>query len=148
LFPAARPGTDSFSFGPPNTGSPYGASDFDEDTLRWLDQQRQGETWSIAMSSAMVAEDALIGGHPVLAVGGFSGGDHAGSRTRVADAVADGRLRYFLAGGAGFGSQEPEVFATVRDVCTRVPSSAWGGSGLSGVYDCAGKGDALRDPAS
>jgi 4-amino-4-deoxy-L-arabinose transferase-like glycosyltransferase len=148
LFPAARPGTDSFSFGPPINSSPYGASDFTEDTLRWLDAQRTTETWSIAMSSAMVAEDAIIEGHRVVAIGGFSGGDNAGSATRVADAVSAGRLRYFLAGGAGFGSQEPDVFAVVRSVCTQVPSSAWGGHGLSGVYDCQGKANALLGTAS
>jgi 4-amino-4-deoxy-L-arabinose transferase-like glycosyltransferase len=148
LFPTARPGTDSFSFGPPTNGSPYGASDFTEDTLRWLDSQQTTETWSIAMSSAMVAEDAIIEGYRVVAIGGFSGGDHAGSATRVAHAVADGRLRFFLAGGAGFGSQEPDVFAVVRDVCTQVPSSAWGGHGLSGVYDCRGEAKALLEAAS
>jgi 4-amino-4-deoxy-L-arabinose transferase-like glycosyltransferase len=148
LFPAARPGPDVFSFGPPNNGGPFGPSDFTDDTLRWLDEQRTTETWTIAMSSAMVAETAIIEGHRVVAIGGFSGGDGAGNATRVADAVADGRLRYFLAGGAGFGSQQPEVFAVIRSVCTQVPSSAWGGHGLSGVYDCQGKGDALLEPAS
>ena len=146
LFPAARPGTDSFSFGPPTNGSPYGASDFTDDTLRWLDEQRTTETWSVAMSSAMVAENAIIDGHRVVAIGGFSGGDGAASADRVADAVAAGRLRYFLAGGGSFVGDEPDVFEVVRSVCTRVPSSAWGGDGLSGVYDCQGKADALAGP--
>ena len=97
---------------------------------------------------AMVAEDAIIEGHRVLAVGGFSGGDRAASAARVADAVGDGRLRYFLAGGAAFIGEEPDVFATVRSVCTRVPSSTWGGRGLSGVYDCQGKADDLRQGAT
>jgi hypothetical protein len=148
LFPAARPGTDSLSFGPPTNGSPYGASDFTEDTLRWLDTQRTNETWSIAMSSAMVAEGAIIDGHRVVAIGGFSGGDNAASATRVADAVAAGRLRFFLAGGGAFVGQEPDVFEVVRSVCPRVPSSAWGGRGVSGVYDCKGKSDALLGAAS
>ena len=78
---------------------------------------------------------------------GFSGGDHAGSATRVADAVADGRLRFFLACGARFDLEEPDVFAAVRSVCTQVPSSEWGGDGLSGVYDCRGKANALLGPA-
>ena len=145
LFPAARPGTDSLSFGPAINGSPYGVSDFTDETLRWLDEQRTTETWTIAMPSAMVAEDALVAGHRVVAIGGFSGGDHAGSSTRVADAVAAGRVRYFLAGGGRADLQAPEVFAAVRSVCTRVPSSAWGGTGLSGVYDCQGKADALLE---
>lgn len=136
LFPAARPGSDSLSFGPPTNGSTYGASDFTEDTLRWLDEQRTTETWSIGMSSAMIAEAAIIDGHRVVAIGGFSGGDNAAGAARVADAVSDRRLRVFLAGGASFVGQEPDVFAKVRDVCTQVPSSAWGGKGLSGVYDC------------
>ena len=100
------------------------------------------------MSSAMVAEDALIEGHRVVAIGGFSGGDQSASATRVADAVAAGRLRFFLAGGGRFDLQEPDVFAVVRSVCPRVPSSAWGGHGLSGVYDCQGKASALLGPAS
>jgi 4-amino-4-deoxy-L-arabinose transferase-like glycosyltransferase len=148
LFPAARPGTDLFASGPPTNDSPYGAADFTEDTLRWLDAQRTTETWTIAMPSAMVAEDALIEGHRVVAIGGFSGGDGAASAARVADAVAAGRLRFFLAGGGRFDLQEPDVFAVVRSVCTRVPSSAWGGNGLSGVYDCQGKANALLGPAS
>jgi hypothetical protein len=83
-----------------------------------------------------------------VAIGGFSGGDHAGSATRVAAAVAAGRLRFFLAGGGRSDLQEPDVFAAVRSVCNRVPSSAWGGEGLSGVYDCEGKANALLELAS
>jgi hypothetical protein len=133
------------SFGPPTNDPPYAASDFTEGTLRWLDAQRTTETWTIAVSSAMVAEDALNEGHRVVAIGGFSGGDHAASANRVADAVAAERLRFFLAGGMRFGFQEPGVFAVVRSVCTRVPSPAWGGHGLSGVYDCQGK---VKRPSS
>jgi len=98
------------------------------------------------MASAMVAEDALIEGHRVVAIGGFSGGDHSASATRVADAVAARRLRFFLAGGGRFDLQERDVFAVVRSVCTRVPSTAWGGNGLSGIYDCQGKASALLGP--
>jgi 4-amino-4-deoxy-L-arabinose transferase-like glycosyltransferase len=101
LFPAARPGTDSLSFGPPTNGSPYGASDFTEDTLRWLDSQRKAETWSVAMSSAMVAQGAIIEGHPVLAIGGFSGGDHAAAQlASLMPWPMDGCASSWLAGQA------------------------------------------------
>lgn len=145
LFPAARPGTDSFSFGPPNDAPVYGWSDFSDATLRWLDRQRTTERWTIAMSSAMVADDAIIAGRRVMPMGGFGGTDLAADADRVGDVIATGQLRYVLAGGAtANGLSEPEVFGAIRDVCTQVPSSAWGGDGVSGVYDCRGKGDAIR----
>ncbi len=148
LFPAARPGTDSLSFGPPDSGGPYGFVDFTEDTLRWLDAQRTTETWTVAMASAMVAEDAIIAGHRVVAIGGFSGGDNSASPARVATAVATGRLRYFLVTGGARGLREPDVFTTVSEVCSEVPSSNWGGEGQSGVFDCRNHADALMGSPS
>lgn len=101
------------------------------------------------MASAMVAQDAIIDGHRIVALGGFSGGDASAGAGRVDDAIASGRLRYLLAGGsASNGSREPAVFEWVRSVCTVVPAETWGGQGESGVYDCRGKAAALRAAAA
>jgi hypothetical protein len=137
VFPVARPG-DTFSYGPPTPGGPYGTANVTDDSLRWLDGQRSQEEWAVAMPSAMVAADAIIAGHRVLAIGGFDGRDGSASVERLADAVAERRIRFVLAIAGPAGLREPEVFTTVRAVCTRVPSSAWGGTGPSQLYDCAG----------
>ncbi len=61
--------------------------------------------WAAAQSGAMQsARLALSSGRPVLAIGGFSGGDPAPTLAQFKQYVADGDIAYYVAGGrGGFG---------------------------------------------
>ncbi|WP_244885530.1 glycosyltransferase family 39 protein [Amycolatopsis vancoresmycina] len=61
--------------------------------------------WAAAQSGAMQSAGlALASGRPVLAIGGFSGSDPAPTLERFQQYVADGDIRYYVAGGrGGFG---------------------------------------------
>ncbi|MGW4060979.1 glycosyltransferase family 39 protein [Amycolatopsis sp. NPDC004747] len=61
--------------------------------------------WAAAQSGAMQSAGlALASGRPVLAIGGFSGSDPAPTLEQFRQYVADGDIRYYVAGGrGGFG---------------------------------------------
>ncbi|MEV6830882.1 glycosyltransferase family 39 protein [Amycolatopsis sp. NPDC051102] len=61
--------------------------------------------WAAAQSGAMQSAGlALASGRPVLAIGGFSGSDPAPTLQQFQQYVADGDVRYYVAGGrGGFG---------------------------------------------
>jgi hypothetical protein len=97
----------------------------------------------------MQASGAIMAGDSVMAMGGFSGNDPAMTVSRLAGLVDHGELRFIAAGGGGFlGGGRGGVSSVVRQVCTSVDASNWSGSGASGIYDCQGKGDALRSLAA
>jgi 4-amino-4-deoxy-L-arabinose transferase-like glycosyltransferase len=155
-FPEARPVSLETNVGGGAGGAPGGVpgdaagpggqfSGLDEAELAWLRSERTTETWIVAVDSSMQASDAIINGDSVTAMGGFSGGDPAMTTARLAALVADGELRFVVAGG-GFGGGlggGGSIGSTVSSVCTVVSSSEWGGTGDSTLYDCAGQADAI-----
>ncbi|KDO12387.1 glycosyltransferase family 39 protein [Amycolatopsis mediterranei] len=81
----------------------FGAGETDSAVIDLL----KGTTtkWAAAQSGAMQSAGlALASGRPVLAIGGFSGSDPAPTLQQFRQYVADGDIRYFVAGGrGGFG---------------------------------------------
>lgn len=144
-FPGGAPGSGGGGVGPAGGGMGGGLSKAE---LTWLESQRSGEKWIVAVSASTEADDAIISGHSVMAMGGFSGGDPAMTQAKLADLVQKGQLRFVSAGGGGFagfgGGSSTGVNQAVTEACTVVPASNWGGTGASTVYDCKGKADALR----
>ncbi len=60
--------------------------------------------WSAATTSSMTAAPLeLASGTAVMSLGGFNGQDDAISLGQFQRYVAEGRVRYFIAGGGGFG---------------------------------------------
>jgi 4-amino-4-deoxy-L-arabinose transferase-like glycosyltransferase len=154
LFPDARPvaagglGAPGAPGAPGAGGAPGGFPGFDmgipKAQLDWLIAQRTTEKWLLAVPAAMQASDAIIDGHPVMAMGGFMGADPAMTKERLADLVDRGELRFLSAGGfLPFGGAASGS-AVAAQICTAVPPSTWGGTGSAGVLDCRGKGDAIR----
>jgi hypothetical protein len=95
---------------------------------------------TVALSSQSGAGLQVIEGADVAAIGGFAGNESEVSAQWLADAVAQGKIRYVLTGdGAGFddgrtGSRS--VMAAVEATCTPV-------EGVDGLYDCQGSEPAL-----
>jgi 4-amino-4-deoxy-L-arabinose transferase-like glycosyltransferase len=102
---------------------------------------------TIAVSSQSGAAGELIsGGADVAAIGGFSGRESQVSVEWLADAVADGRIRWVLTDGTGGGMlRDGRIGASeVMAAAARVGDPV---SSVSGLYDLQGKAEALRAAA-
>ncbi|MEU6726190.1 glycosyltransferase family 39 protein [Nonomuraea wenchangensis] len=87
-------------------------------------------TWLVAVNSAQQASGLILAtGRPVIAMGGFTGGDPAMTVDRLRGLVSSGRLRYVMTGG-GPGRSGGEVSSWVRENCAAV-------DGQDGLRDCA-----------
>ncbi|MGE0214930.1 MAG: ArnT family glycosyltransferase [Mycolicibacterium sp.] len=97
----AGPAASHGGFGPPG-GS--GASSKDDTALHEV-LRATDNRWAAAGIGSMVTADLeLETGASVMAIGGFSGGDDWPTLAQFQDYVADGQVRYFIAGdGPGHG---------------------------------------------
>ncbi|MGA4993241.1 ArnT family glycosyltransferase [Nonomuraea bangladeshensis] len=87
-------------------------------------------TWLVAVNSAQQASGLILAtSRPVIAMGGFTGGDPAMTVDRLRELVSSGRLRYVMTGG-GPGRSGGEVSSWVRENCAAV-------DGQDGLRDCA-----------
>jgi 4-amino-4-deoxy-L-arabinose transferase-like glycosyltransferase len=123
-------------------GDPGGT---DRALVDYLVANRGTATWLVAVSSANAAGPLqLSSGIPVMAMGGFMGGDPAPTLDQLEADVREGRLRYVLLdgrgagpggffGGDGQGNVARERNSWVQDHCRQVD-----GVGGGSLYDCAG----------
>jgi hypothetical protein len=105
---------------------------------------------TIAVSSQTSASNPIISsGADVAALGGFSGRESEVSVSWLADAVRAGRIRWVLTDGPGGGFNRDgrvgssTVMAAVAQTCTPVSTTSSASTSTSGLYDCAGRADAL-----
>ncbi|HWM03643.1 MAG TPA: glycosyl transferase, partial [Actinophytocola sp.] len=72
-------------------------------------------TWAAAMTGATGAADLeLASGRPVIAIGGWSGGDPAPTLAEFQSYVANGQVGYFIVGGGGIRG-DSSIAAWVAD---------------------------------
>jgi 4-amino-4-deoxy-L-arabinose transferase-like glycosyltransferase len=103
--------------------------------IAYLVRNQGRATWLVATGSSMQAAPIeLATGRPVIAMGGFSGGDAAMTVDRLQELVRTGQLRYVLAGSGGGpgGGGSQAVLSWVTQHGTLVSSSE---SGVNGLYD-------------
>ncbi len=157
-FIQERAGRERF-FGPgngsyvPGRGSPdLSGTGGVPDTLLadYLLAHNTNETWILAVPSAMEGAGLIIEtGRPVMALGGFSGTDQILNVTSLTSLIRDGKVRYFLSGGLGFGGGEIDagnagIFDWVTAHCTAVNLPGGNGNEVNAtgamgtLYDCAG----------
>jgi hypothetical protein len=134
----ALPGSGS----PAGPGGGPGMGQVDAQLLQWLIAHRGDAEYLVAMSSANQAAPIIIQtGLPVMATGGFSGGDPILTADTLARLVQDGTVRYFLAGGGpggrggADGGASVNVNTWVTRNCTAVPATELGGASQQ-LYDC------------
>jgi len=102
------------------------------------------ETWILAVPSAQAGSDLIITtGRPVMCLGGFSGSDQVLDLSTLQEYVREGRVRYFLADGAGGGGGgmvggNTAIFSWVTASCTAVNLTGVSGSERASLYDCRG----------
>ncbi len=66
----------------------------------YITEHYAGERWALAVANANIAAPiALATGLPVMAVGGFNGGDQILTIETLQSYIADGSIRYFLISG-------------------------------------------------
>ena len=127
---AQRPGGGSgggFPGGPGDGGGMRGG-DIDASLLAYLQANRGGARYLVATPSAGTAGPIIIAtGEPVMAMGGFSGGDPILTADEIAAKVAAGEVRFFLLGGGPGGGQNGAADWVTQN-CAAVPASTWQGS--------------------
>jgi 4-amino-4-deoxy-L-arabinose transferase-like glycosyltransferase len=171
---AGLSGTKKGGFGFPDRGN-GGSSSILELSARnpQLEQyllSHQGSTrYLVATQSAMTAESIILDtGQPVMALGGFTGGDPILTTRQLASLVSQNTVRFFLlqdtsslpgggGGSSGITRQNSQLTQWVQQSCKVVPQQLWSsgqnqspvpsssngqqpGSGMSGqqLYDCSG----------
>ncbi|MGI5487082.1 glycosyltransferase family 39 protein [Microtetraspora malaysiensis] len=108
----------------------------DEAMTAYLERNQGGATWLVAVASAQSASSLILStGRPVIAMGGFTGGDPAMTVAKLKEYAADGRLKYVLLGGEGPRGGSSEVTAWVTANGTPVAASEYGGAdGEASLY--------------
>lgn len=125
-----------------------------QDAIDYLVANRGDATWLVAVPSAnMAGPIQLEAGAPVMAMGGFSGGDPAPTLEQLQGYVRSGALRFVLTGGGrggfpggpgGSSATLGEVSSWVAEACSPVQfgGTTTGTSAAgAGLYDCAGGAD-------
>lgn len=138
-----------------HTGLPYagpdllaepgdgGAAPKDADRLvDYLLANRGDATYLAATLNAQTAAPIIMAtGEPVMAMGGFTGGDPILTTDELVGLVADGTVRFFLVSPQG--NRQNDLTRWVTKHCVTVPQEAWGSASSSGpggpsqLFDCA-----------
>jgi len=106
-----------------------------EQLLSYLNENRNGEEFLVATLNANIAAPIILAtGEPVMALGGFSGGDNILSPEELAAKVESGEVRFFLLPaqqqqGKQLNAPAPNrggaATQWVAQNCAAVPSSRW-----------------------
>jgi hypothetical protein len=109
--------------------------------ISYLEKNRDGATWLLAVPSAQTASSIIIQtGQAVIAMGGFTGSDPAMTVTKLQAYVRAGKLHYVMTGGGGPGGGGSSVTSWVSTNCTAVKPATYGVSSSSQteqtVYRC------------
>ncbi len=96
----------------------------------------------VATLNAQPAEPIIIAtGLPVMAMGGFSGSDGAMTVAKLQKLCEEGKVKYFLIDGGGFGGRgNSQIVSWIEKHCKLIPSSAWGGTSSSAASQRAAFG--------
>ena len=85
-------------------GGPRGGGQVDPALVEYLAANRGSATWIVAVNGAEEAGSIELSSVlPVMAMGGFSGGDPAPTLAQLQEYVSSGQLRFVLIGGGGRG---------------------------------------------
>jgi 4-amino-4-deoxy-L-arabinose transferase-like glycosyltransferase len=129
-----------------------GAAVVDSKLLAFLQDHRQGETYLLATVNARQAAPIIIAtGEPVMAFGGYSGGDPILQVDDFARLVAQGQLRFVLIGDGSpglrriFGERrQQKLIDWIRENGQPVDPSLWRSS--TGPLELPGVGRRIHSP--
>ena len=133
-MPLGNPGGQT---APSAVGGGNGGATADTALVDYLVANRGSAAWIVAVSgSGTAASIELSSGEPVMAMGGFNGGDPAPTLEQLQAYVASGQLRYILLGGQGGGPND-SASAITSWVTANGTAVEYGGSGGT-LYDLSG----------
>ncbi|MGK5553216.1 glycosyltransferase family 39 protein, partial [Actinomadura kijaniata] len=117
-------------------GGPGGQ--LNQQMISYLERNQGSARWLVAVPSAQQASSLILRtGKPVIAMGGFTGGDPAMTVAGLQQYVREGALRYVLVNGqgGGFGPDRgnSEVTAWVQRNGTLVSAGEYGGASDGGA---------------
>jgi 4-amino-4-deoxy-L-arabinose transferase-like glycosyltransferase len=150
VFPGAGPnfisGLTSSSGGLGLPGGRFGGGGSEiQSALAYVESHGATTRFPLIVTSEQEAAPYVIAGEPVASMGGFTGRETVLTHPFLAKLIRSGEARYFLlGGGGGFGPRgglgpgggSNAAIQTIESTCTQV-------SAVSGLYDCAGKADAI-----
>jgi 4-amino-4-deoxy-L-arabinose transferase-like glycosyltransferase len=151
IMPQAGP-NESGGFGQGPGGAPamvgpatggYGGmnSGAGDQLLEYVTKNNTGETCLFATTDSRTAAPYIIAGKPVIALGGFSGGDD--TLTKLEQMVKDKKIKFFLIpSGSGFGGGDgaDDIVSWIRAHGTEIPVKDWQSGASQG--DTRGMGNA------
>jgi 4-amino-4-deoxy-L-arabinose transferase-like glycosyltransferase len=110
-----------------------GNEQISQPVISYLLEHQGNATYLFATNSATSAAPYVIqSGKAVMALGGFNGGDKAISLTAFKQLVADGKVKYYMAGGMGGPNRGgSDIASWVQENGTLVDASALGGANVS-----------------
>jgi 4-amino-4-deoxy-L-arabinose transferase-like glycosyltransferase len=103
----------------------------------YLQANRGDATYLAATMRATTASPLILAtGEPVMAMGGFSGGDRILTVDDLREMVADGEVRFFLVESQG--NRQGDLTRWVTQQCEAVPHGLWGAvpGGPTQLFDC------------
>jgi 4-amino-4-deoxy-L-arabinose transferase-like glycosyltransferase len=140
-LPVAGPSQSEFGRqGVGNTSSANSA------LISYLEANQGTTKYLVAVPSSQTADAIILATNkPVMALGGFNGGDQILTVSQLQTLIANGTVRFFLLGGGGGpGGASSSLTSWVTSNCTAVSiqssSGTAGGPGGGGnmqLYDCA-----------
>jgi 4-amino-4-deoxy-L-arabinose transferase-like glycosyltransferase len=104
-LPGGRTGTGVTAFGGAGTGGLLDAAEVSDSVTAALSEDASSYTWvAAAVGSNRAAGYQLATELPVMPLGGFNGSDPSPTLSQFQQYVADGRVHWFIGGGAGMRS--------------------------------------------
>ncbi|WP_188195817.1 hypothetical protein [Nonomuraea sp. SYSU D8015] len=102
--------------------------------VEYLEAEQGDATWLVAVDSAQSAASIILSsGKPVIAMGGFTGGDPAMTVAKLEEYVSSGQLKYILiSDGDDRRGTDSSVTDWVKANGTLVDGSAYGGTDSGG----------------
>jgi 4-amino-4-deoxy-L-arabinose transferase-like glycosyltransferase len=130
-----RPGDGRPPVGAGGFGGP-GQTSVDLALVSYLTANHGTETWLVAVpSSAQAAPIQLTTGMPVMAIGGFNGGDGALTLDLLRAYVANGQLRYIMLGGGDIGGPSNSTAYAALTTWVRANGTLVPNVGIGQLYD-------------
>jgi 4-amino-4-deoxy-L-arabinose transferase-like glycosyltransferase len=125
------------SFGLPGggQGSAEAVASTDSGLAQYLVANKEGAEYLVAVNGSQSAVPLILAtGEPVIAMGGFNGGDPAPTLAQFQELVAAKKVRYVLLGGWAFGGPPTAVSGSLGGstggvTVAAAPSGPGGGSG-------------------
>jgi 4-amino-4-deoxy-L-arabinose transferase-like glycosyltransferase len=131
-LPVAGPSPQGDFGGNRGIGSNRGAS-VNTTLVSYLEANQGKATYLVATPSSHTADEIILTTNkPVMALGGFSGGDPILTSSQLASLVKNGTVRFFLLNSTGSGQQAPpQVFDRIPEQFRDRPGGG-GGGGFGG----------------